>query len=132
MIGRVLDTSSLVDFATQRTRYVEAVVWMHDRYVGSLIIPAPALTAARAQISASAIPVLDVLVNLEVCVVLPLDENNIPGVADTLKAAGSYAPEAVTAASVVHAARARKVPVCTSNSYPLRALWAGIEIDPIP
>ncbi|MBG0829718.1 hypothetical protein HS041_18300 [Planomonospora sp. ID67723] len=58
MTGRVLDTSSLVGFATCRTRYVEAVVWMHDRYVGSPVIPAPALAAARAQIRVSAVPVL--------------------------------------------------------------------------
>ncbi|MGA4995926.1 hypothetical protein [Nonomuraea bangladeshensis] len=131
-VGRVLDTSALTDFATQRTRYMEAVVWMHDAYVGSLVIPAPALTAAYAAVPDRARPVLDVLVGLETVVVVPIDEGNAAAIADTLRVAGITAPEAITAASVVHAALRRRVPIVTGQPFPLRAISADVELDPIP
>ncbi|MFI7423716.1 hypothetical protein [Nonomuraea sp. NPDC049684] len=35
---------------------MEAVVWMHDTYVGSLVIPAPTLTAAYAAVPTGLAP----------------------------------------------------------------------------
>ncbi|MEU4703419.1 hypothetical protein [Nonomuraea dietziae] len=131
-IGRVLDVSALVDFATQRTRYMEAVVWTHDRHVGSLLIPAPVLAAAIAQIPDRAVPVLEVLVGLEVTTVVALTEGSAPAIGATLKAAGTAAAEAVTAASVVHAALTRGIPVVTGQPYPLLALHPSVEIDLLP
>ncbi|MEV0195305.1 hypothetical protein [Nonomuraea sp. NPDC050691] len=128
----MLDTSALTDFATQRTRYMEAVVWMHDAYIGSLIIPAPALTAAYAAIPDRARPVLDVLVGLETTVVVPVDHGNAAAIADTLRAAGISAPEAVTAASVVDAALRRRVPIVTGQPFPLRSISGDVELDLIP
>lgn len=132
MIGRVLDTTALVDFATRRTRYVEAVIWSRISDVAPLIIPVPALTAALAQIPAPAVPILDTLLALEVRVVDDLTANSARSIAAILKIAGPYAAEALTAASVVHAARRRGLPIVTGNPFPLRALAADVEIDPIP
>jgi hypothetical protein len=135
VIGRVLDTSALVDWATRRTRYVESIVWQrvnHTGYIAPLVIPAPALTAALAQIPADAVPVLDVLLTLEIHIVDPLTPGNAPAIAEILRAAGPYAPEALTAASVAYAAKSRGIPVTTGNAYPLQSLWTDIVIDPIP
>lgn len=131
-VGRVLDTSALTDFATQRTRYMEAVVWMHDAYVGSLVIPAPALAAAYAAVPDRARPVLDVLVGLETVVISPIDQHNAVAIADTLRAAGIAGAEAVTAASVVDAALRRRVPIVTGQPFPVRAISADVELDLIP
>ncbi|MET8006205.1 hypothetical protein [Nonomuraea glycinis] len=128
----MLDTSALIDFATQRTRYMEAVVWMHDTHVASLVIPAPALAAAHAAIPDRARPVLDVLAGLETSVVVGLTHDNAAAVAATLRAAGIAAPEAVTAASVVHEAHTRRVPIVTGQPFPLRAISGDVELDIIP
>ncbi|MEV7013368.1 hypothetical protein [Streptosporangium sp. NPDC051022] len=132
VIGRVLDSGALVDFATQRTRYMEAVVWMHDQHVGSLVVPAPALAAATAQLPGRALSVLNVLLGLEVTVIVPLTREKAAALAVTLRAAGVSAAEAVTAASVVHEARVRRVPIVTDRPFPIRALHPEAEIDPLP
>jgi hypothetical protein len=132
VIGRVLDTTALLDFALRRTRYVEAVVWSRMANVSRLVIPAPALTAALAQLPDRAVPILDVLLGLEVRIVDDLTAGSAPAVAAILKAAGPSAAELLTAASVVHAAQRRGLPILTSNAAPLRALAPGVEIDLIP
>lgn len=135
MIGRVLGTSALVEWATQRSRYVESLIWQraaHTGYLAPLVVPAPALTAALAQIPPSAVPVLEVLFTLDVHISEHLTPANAPGIAELLRPVGPLASEAVTAAAVVHAAKTRGIPVVTRNPYPLQQLWPDIVIDPIP
>jgi hypothetical protein len=133
VIGRVLAPDALVDFALRRTRYVEAVVWSRMANVAPLIIPAPALAAALARLPDKAVPVLDVLLGLEVCVIDDLTAGSAPAVAEILKVAGPYAGEALTVASLVHASRRRGgIPILTSDRSTLRALADDVELDLIP
>ncbi|MFI9845088.1 hypothetical protein ACIHFD_49275 [Nonomuraea sp. NPDC051941] len=103
----------------------------HREYVVPVITTAAALTAALAQIPSAAVPVMDVLLGMEgTTLVDDLTPATAPGVAEVLSKAGPYAPEWVTAATVVQAARQRRIPVLTSNPFPLTSLWPEIEIDP--
>ncbi|MFI6485102.1 hypothetical protein ACIBH1_44830 [Nonomuraea sp. NPDC050663] len=98
-----------------------------------IVTTAPALTAAIAQLPNKAIPLLEMLLGMnDVMIVDSLTPGSAPGVAEALREAGPFAAEQVTAASIVHAARRRGLPVLTSNPYPLAQLWPGIEIDLIP
>ncbi|TDD21607.1 hypothetical protein [Nonomuraea diastatica] len=73
---------------------------------------------------------IDVLLGMEgTTFVDSLTLGSAPGVAEVLREAGPYAPEQVTAATVVQAARRRSLPVVTSNPIPLRALWPDVPID---
>lgn len=132
----MLDTSALIAWAKRSSAYVDATVWMrveHREYVVPVITTAAALTAALAQLPASAVPVIDVLLGMEgTTLVDDLTPGSAPGVAELLRNAGPYAAEQVTAATVVLAARRRALPVVTSNPFPLHALWPEIEIDLIP
>lgn len=135
MIGRVLDTSALLAWGRRTSPYVDAVVWsraQHSGYVVPVVTTAPALAAALAQLPAPAVPLLDVLLNLEISVVDDLTPASAPAVAEVLHTAGPYAAEQVTAASVVYAAKRRGLAVVTSSPFPLQALWPDIVIDPIP
>ncbi|MEU6722011.1 hypothetical protein ABZ897_62165 [Nonomuraea sp. NPDC046802] len=78
-------------------------------------------------------PVLDVLLGMEgTTLVDDLTPGTAPGVAEILQRVGPDAAEWVTTATVVQAARLRRIPVVTSNRFPLTALWPEVEIDLIP
>ncbi|WP_424534231.1 hypothetical protein ACOZ38_28470 [Sphaerisporangium viridialbum] len=131
--GRVLDTIAIYGFI-RRSPYIEAVVWssVEDHIV--LVVPIPALAAALAQIPEHDRDIVDVLLR-DVPVTITtgdLTAQTAAGLADTLRPAGGAAPAALTAASVVHAAKTRGWPVLTSEPYPLRALWPDIAIEPMP
>ncbi|MEU7001940.1 hypothetical protein [Nonomuraea sp. NPDC046570] len=66
------------------------------------------------------------------CVTGELTRTSASAFAETLRPAGSSSPAALTAASVVQAARSRGWPVLTAEPYPLRALWPEIDIEPMP
>ncbi|GAA4209508.1 hypothetical protein GCM10022252_76140 [Streptosporangium oxazolinicum] len=135
MIGLVFDVSALRLWGEQASRYLEALVWAratHTGHLAPLIIPTPALVAALAGIRPPARAVLDVLLGLDIHIAEPLTPAIAPAIADLMRAARTSAPEAVTAAAVVHAAKSRNLPVCTTNPYPLQALWPDIVIDLIP
>ncbi|MEU9837111.1 hypothetical protein AB0D67_36705 [Streptosporangium sp. NPDC048047] len=135
MIGRILDSSALTGWARRTSPFVDAVVWSragHSGYVVPIVTTAPALTAALAQLPDEAVPILDALLGMEIVVVEHLTPGSAPGVAAVLKAAGPYAAEQLTAASLVHAARRRGLPVVTANPFPLTALDPDVEIDLIP
>ncbi|MFI6456819.1 hypothetical protein ACIBF6_35330 [Streptosporangium amethystogenes] len=135
MIGRVLDTSALLTWSLRTSPFVDAVVWsraQHSGYIVPLVITAPSLTAALAQLPGQAVPVLQALLGMEISVIEDLTPGSAPDVAAILRTAGPYAAEQLTAASVVHTARRRGLPVITSNPFPLRALAAEVEIDLIP
>lgn len=44
----------------------------------------------------------------------------------------AYAEQGVVAASVVHAAQRRGLPVVTAGPLPLVTLWPDVDIDQIP
>ncbi|GAA2419648.1 hypothetical protein [Nonomuraea africana] len=132
----MLDTSALIAWGRRSSPYVDATIWMraeHRGYIVPIVTTAPALTAALAQLPDSAVPVLEVLLGMDgTTLVDSLIPASAPGVAEVLRIAGPYATEQVTAASVVHAAKRRSLPVVTANPFPLTALWSDIEIDQIP
>ncbi|GAA0917407.1 hypothetical protein [Nonomuraea longicatena] len=136
MIGRVLDSSALVAWGRRCSPYVEASVWSrvgHTEYVVPIVVTAPALAAALAQLPADTAPVLGALLRMEdVTLVDDLTSHTAPDVAEALRSAAPFTAEHVTAASVVHAARRRCLPVLTFDPAPLLALWPGIEVEVIP
>ncbi|GIH25716.1 hypothetical protein Aph01nite_40260 [Acrocarpospora phusangensis] len=135
MIGRVLDSSALLAWGRRTSPFVDAMVWsraQHSGYVVPLVTTAPALAAALAQLNEPAVPVLDALLSMEISIVDELTPSCAPGVAVILRAAGPYAAEQVTAASIVRTAKRRGLPVVTANPFPLRALASDVEIDLIP
>ncbi|GHE31708.1 hypothetical protein GCM10017673_38080 [Streptosporangium violaceochromogenes] len=135
MIGRVLDSSTLLAWSLRTSPYVDAVIFsraQHSGYVVPLVTTTPALTAALAQLPDRAVPVLHALLGMEITIVEDLTPSTAPDVATVLRTAGPYAAEQLTAASIVHAARRRGLPIVTGNPFPLTALDPGAEIDPIP
>lgn len=136
VLGRVLDSSALTAWSLRSSAYLDAVVWSraeHRGYVVPLITTAAALTAAIAQLPDKAVPVLDALIGMDITIVDSLTVGSAPAVAEILRAVAPYAAaQALTAASVAHAARRRGLPIVTADPVPLRALWPGAEIDQIP
>ncbi|GAA2700496.1 hypothetical protein GCM10010412_097670 [Nonomuraea recticatena] len=136
MIGRVLDSTALIAWSRRTSPYIDAAIWSragHTDYIVPIVTTAPALTAALAQLPDSAVPVLESLLRMDdVALVDSLTQGSAPGVDEILRAVGPYAEQAVTAASVVHAARRRGLPVLTANPFPLQQLWSGVEVDLIP
>jgi hypothetical protein len=131
--GRVLDTSAIYGFS-RRSPYIEAVVWssVEDHIV--LLVPIPALAAALAQIPERDWDIVDVLLHdIPVTVTTgDLTKETAASLADTLRPAVGATPAALTAASVVHAAKTRGWPALTNEPYPLRVLWPDIVIEPMP
>jgi hypothetical protein len=114
---------------------MDATIWAraeHAGYIVPLVTTGPAIAAALAQIPAQSVPVLDALLAMDVTVVDDLTRESAAGVAELLRPVASYAEQGVTVASVVHAAKRRRLPVVTANPLPLVALWPGVEIDQIP
>ncbi|MET7335916.1 hypothetical protein [Nonomuraea sp. NPDC005650] len=136
MIGRVLDSSSLVAWGRRTSPFVDATIWAraeHAGYVVPLVTTGPAVAAALAQLPESAAPVVDALLGMDVTIVDDLGRESAPGVAALLRPQhAAYAEQGVTAASVVLAARRRGLPVVTASPLPLVALWPDVEIDLIP
>jgi len=71
--GRVLDTSALLAFATESSVYCAALVWTAVTESIVLAIPSTAIAAAWATADPDKYPVLDVLLQLHVTVIDPLD-----------------------------------------------------------
>ncbi|GLX06609.1 hypothetical protein Misp03_35360 [Microbispora sp. NBRC 16548] len=130
--GRVFDSSGLVAFGVG-SPYAQAAVWSSVEENLVIVVPAPALVAALAQIPDDRWDIITALLNLPITVITDLTRGTAPGIADTLRAAaGNHAPAGVTAAAVVHAARDRGWPVLTSQPQPLRALWPRVPVEPLP
>ncbi|GAA5082510.1 hypothetical protein [Thermocatellispora tengchongensis] len=130
----MLDSTALIAWARRTSPYVDAVIWSragHAGYIVPVVTTAPALATALAQIPGKDVPVLEALLAMDISVVDALTPGNAPGVAEVLHTAGPFAAEALTAASVVHAAHRRSLPVVTSNPFPLTRL-REVEIDLIP
>ena len=135
MIGRVLDASALIAWGRRSSPYVDAVIFSraeHSGFIVPVVTTSAAITASLAQIPDKAVPILEALLRMEICVVDDLTLGSAPGVAEILREARWYAAEQVTAATIVHAARRRSLPILTSNRHPLEALSPEVEIDVIP
>ncbi|MGH3937927.1 MAG: hypothetical protein ACRDTG_04715 [Pseudonocardiaceae bacterium] len=72
--GRVLDTSTLLAFARGTSIYAAAAVWTAVEESVVLVVPSTAVAAALTELADDHRPVLDVLLNLPVTVIDPLDE----------------------------------------------------------
>lgn len=130
--GRVLDTSALVDFATGKSVYSQALVWVAVEQGIVLAVPAAALMAAWASLPPSDPDPLDVLLGLPVTVVDPLDEHSAREAAK-LAAAGIADPfGSIAAGHVAWCARQRGWPIVTSEPDILRALGADLMLEPLP
>jgi hypothetical protein len=132
IVGRVFDTSAIVDFGIRRTRYAETVVWSSTDVGTVIVVPMPAYVAALAQIPPKDHDVAAVLLTLPVTVRIDLTPDVATGVADTLRPVGASSPQGLTAASVVHAARSRGWRILTGDPLPILALWGDAEIEPLP
>lgn len=80
---------------------------------------------------------MDVLLGMDICIVDSLTPGSASELASTLKAAGQFAAgpfaaEHITAASIVHAAARRALPVVTGNPWPLQTLKPDLEIVTLP
>lgn len=129
--GRVFDTSAIIDFATGRTRYAEAVVWASVEQQVIVLIPVTALAVALAGIPSRRHDVVSVLLGLPVTVVADLSQPAATEMARTLRRARRGAG-ALAAAHVVYCARDRSWPVLTDDPGPLRELWPGVALEPLP
>jgi hypothetical protein len=130
--SRVLDTSALRGFV-RRSPYVEAVVWSSVMDHVMLLVPPPPSAAAYGQLPESDWDIVRTLLDLPVTVTAgDLTRDTATELASTLRPAGGFAPAALTAASVVHAARHRGWPVLTGEPDPLRALWTEVLVEPLP
>ena len=130
--GRVLDTSAIYAWS-RRSPYAEAVVWssVQDHIV--IAVPIPALAAALSQIRERDWDIVDALLDLPVTITTgDLTRVSVSSLVKTLRPAGSHAPAALTAASVVEAATSRGWPVLTSEPYPLHSLAPQLVIEYLP
>jgi predicted nucleic acid-binding protein len=71
--GRVLDTSALLAFATETSVYCSALVWTAVRESMVLAVPSTAVAAAWTDLTGKHYQVLEVLLDLHVTIIDPLD-----------------------------------------------------------
>jgi hypothetical protein len=126
--GRVLDVSTLVDFAAERP-YPQALVWTAVQEDIVLAVPACALASAWAQTPARAHDALDVLLGLPVTVVEQLDQ---PAAREVGRLLAGGDVDAVRAGQVVHSGLRRGWPVVTAEPAPLRSVDPRVEVDELP
>jgi hypothetical protein len=135
--GRVLDTSTLVDFALVRP-YPQALVWTAVDAGMVLAIPATALAEAWARTPLDAQDALAVLLALPNTVVEPLDAAHAQMVGQMLSArsltrtgAGPVTDQ-VRAGHVATCGLRRGWPVVTGEASALRELDPGLDVDELP
>ncbi|MER6830896.1 hypothetical protein ABT352_33220 [Streptosporangium sp. NPDC000563] len=130
--GRVLDTSALYAWS-RRSPYMAAVVWSSVQDHTVIAVPIPALAAALGQIRERDWDLVDTLLDLPVTITTgDLTRASASNLAATLRPAGSHAPAALTAASVVEAATSRGWPALTAEPYPLHSLAPHLVIEHLP
>lgn len=123
--GRVLDTSALLAFATESSVYCAALVWTAVNESIVLAVPSTAVAAVWARLDAHKYPVLDVLLQLHVTVIDPLDSER----ARTVGLLGG--PQAD--AHAVACAQQRGWPLVTAEPIRYRPHGqAGVEIETLP
>lgn len=127
--GRVLDTSAVVQFASNTSIYMQAAVWVALEESLVLAIPTTALAEAWAQADRADHDALEVLLGLPVTVVDPLDASRTRPVGELLAAAPSAG---VRAGHVAEVARRRGWPVITAATEPLRQVDPGLDVEELP
>jgi hypothetical protein len=127
--GRVLDASTLVDFALVRP-YPQALVWTAVELGMVLAVPAAALAAAWARTPEEAHDALAVLLALPNTVVEALDAGEARQVGRLL--AGGRDDDLVRAGQVVSCGLRRGWPVVSGEPANLRALDPRVEVDELP
>lgn len=126
MIGKVIDTSGIVDIATRGSTYVGAHLYVAVRERLSLVVPAAALAAASSLISVAQRDDLTALLTLRTVSIPDLRGDHAAAVG-LLTAQGR-----VDSGHVIWWARETGFPVLTRESTWLRSLDGTIELDQIP
>jgi hypothetical protein len=126
--GRVFDVTAIVDFATARSVYAEALVMTAIEENIVLVVPGAALARAAALIPAGHQLGLDVLLGLPCTVVETLDVTQARAVGALLQQCGQPGCDVATA-HVVLCAKQRGWPVVTNDTGPLLALASSVEIE---
>lgn len=126
--GRVFDVTAIVDFATARSVYAEALVMTAIEENIVLVVPGVALVRAAALIPAGNELGVDVLLGLPCTVVEALDAPQARAVGALMQQCGQPGVDVATA-HVVYCAQRRGWPVVTNAPGPLLALDSSLEIE---
>lgn len=126
--GRVFDVTAIVDFATARSVYAEALVMTAIEENIVLVVPGAALVRAAALIPAGHELGVDVLLGLPCTIVDALDAAHAPAVGALLRQCGQPGVDVATA-HVVYCAQRRGWPVVTNDPGPVLALDSSLEIE---
>lgn len=127
--GRILDTTALTA-AARGSLYMQALLSLAHQRVIPLLVPATALSDAFAELKPDARQALTAIAGFPMITHSALDEADARGVG--MLRAGSGIPADVTAGHVAYLAAARQWPVVTADPDRLRALYPGVEIEPLP
>jgi hypothetical protein len=127
--GRVLDTSAILQFATNTSIYMQSTVWVALDEGLVLALPTTSLTQAWSQAHPDHHDALEVLLGLPVTIIDPLDADRPRPVGQLLANAGSAD---VCAGHVAHCARRRGWPVITATPAPLRRIDPELAIEQLP
>jgi hypothetical protein len=127
--GRVLDTSAVVQFASNTSIYMQSAVWVALEESLVLAIPATSLTEAWARADPADHDALEVLLGLPVTVIDPLNATETRPVGELLARA---AAADLRAGHVAHVARGRGWPVITAAAGPLRLIDPELDVEELP
>jgi len=127
--GRVLDTSAILQFASNSSIYMQSAVWVALEESLVLAVPATSLAEAWARADAGDHDALEVLLGLPITVIDPLGADQTRPVGQVLATAGSTD---VRAGHVAHCAKHRGWPVITAVPDPLRRIDPGLDIEDLP
>ena len=127
--GRVLDTSAVVQFASNTSVYMQSAVWVALEESLVLAIPSASLAEAWAQAHPSGHDALEVLLGLPITVIEPLDAAHSRPVGELLAAAPGTD---LRVGHVAHVARRRGWPVITAAVDPLRQVDAELDVEELP
>lgn len=125
----MLDATALAAFAVGRPVYVRALVWAAVEANVVLSVPSAALGRAWALLDPEHHPALQVLLDLPITVIDPLDPASAMESGLLLGAAGQ---DDVVAGQVAAIARRRGWPAVTGEPGSLRKLDSGVSIEELP
>jgi hypothetical protein len=128
--GRVLDTSAVVQFASNTSIYMQSAVWVALEESLVLAIPATSLAEAWARAAPTGHDALEVLLGLPITMIDPLDAAQTEPVGKLLAAASAAAH--LRAGHVVHVARRRGWQVITAAAAPLRQIDPELDVEELP
>jgi hypothetical protein len=130
--GRVLDSGTLVDAVAGKTIYSRALIKTAVEHSIILAVPATALMAAWAAIPVRERPLLDLVLDIPVTVIDPLDATTARDAGVLVADAPDGAAVNLSAGHVALSAQRRKWPVVTTEPHPLRAIDPTLELETLP